>query len=81
MANGEHAWNLVYISDYGRWVTYDATFDLKNACYNEDCTKWTVKTGIKYQHIDKDARFTEIEYIGVGNAEDMKKYGIPLYPK
>lgn len=81
MANGEHAWNLVYISDYGRWVTYDATFDLKNACYNEDCTKWTVKTGIKYQHIDKDARFTEIDYIGVGNAEDMKKYGIPLYPK
>ncbi|WP_022772204.1 transglutaminase-like domain-containing protein [Butyrivibrio sp. AE2015] len=75
VANGNHMWTMVYL--YNRWVTYDITNDMIHYAYNKDPAVWTDKDNKNnYIHIEKINSIEDIRFIGIGNYEDMKAYGV-----
>jgi hypothetical protein len=80
--SGQHAWTVVYIADYDRWVQIDVTNDMKYYATSADVTAWTnapVQGRETYSHMDIAMGYGKVAYIGVDNYEDMKTYNISLY--
>ncbi len=76
-----HAWTYIYIEDYGRWMTVDATKDLAYGCYSEDVTEWTSTANQRYANFDNvsGSKLSSNCDAGIGNQVDMERYGkIPV---
>ena len=71
-----HAWAHVYITDYNRWISVDATKDMKYYAYQEDVTQRTFSDNKKYSHVDDTNSLIDFDHVGIGNYEDMKLFGI-----
>ena len=74
----KHAMTAAYIKDYGRWIFIDPTADIKSDVYQEDYTSWKYSKPARYNHLD-DISDQNFQGIGIGNYEDMKLAGIPVY--
>lgn len=75
----KHAWDYIYIADYGRWISVDATRDMFYGCYSEDTSAWkTVTAQSRYTTFDnistENAHHTNLDAC-IGNDADMKKQG------
>lgn len=81
LATKTHAWNYIYIADYNRWISVDATGDMIYGCRSEDYTDWYVAyDASRYAHVDNisgDYLSKDI-HANVGNEKDMETYNIPI---
>ena len=76
---GKHAWTYIYIADYGRWITVDATRDMIYGCYDEDpSVRTSVGTVARYTTFDnisaENAHYSNLDAC-IGNDADMERYG------
>ena len=77
VASSSHAWDYVYIEDYDRWISVDATPDLLWRAMNEDPAVLTSSPSKAYTSIEKN-HMTPIE-VYIGNPKDMERQNM-LYP-
>ena len=81
-AGGDHAWNDIYIADYGRWVRVDLTNDVTHQARTEDVTDITEYSykPKRYSSIDRYTYgVSKIKSVGIGNYADMVKQGLKPY--
>lgn len=77
-----HAWNDIYIADYGRWVKVDLTNDVTHQARTEDVTDITEYSykSKRYSSVDTcPSSVSKIETITIGNYADMAQQGLKPY--
>lgn len=77
VASSSHAWDYIYIEDYNRWISVDATPDLLWRAMDEDPTVLTSSPAKAYTSIEKN-HMKPIE-VYIGNPKDMQRQNMP-YP-
>ena len=75
---GKHAWSYIYIEDYGRWISVDATKDMRYSCYSEDpSVRKTTAAKSRYVSFDNisgnNAHHKNLDAC-IGNDADMIRY-------
>ena len=76
-SNVKHAWDVVYICDYSRWISLDSSADMLHYVNTEDTNVLKDHTYNRYRSLDNVA-YT-IKELYIGNYTDMQRNGI-LYP-
>lgn len=71
VCNGSHAWSVVYLEDYGRWVVLDITSSIQQNCYSEDTKEISASGSHRYEGLVK--RHSGIKKVYIGNLADIAK--------
>ena len=78
LSNITHAWNAVYIADYGRWILLDLTEDVNMQAETEDVTAWRQFYDVteKCTTFDVNSAYLNAKSAYIGNTVDMELQGI-----